>query len=658
MYKIDCRQRNRPYPLGVTTTEFGYTYFSVVMKNGHDCGIILYDKAGKETRIPFSGQNKYGSIYSIAVKDLDIRRYSYNFYDGECVFTDPYAKLLHGHEKWGMGSSLLRGGFLQPDYDWQGDKPLKTPYEESILYCLNIRGFTKHRSSGVAHKGTFRGLTEKIPYLKELGITAVELMPVYEFDELESRKERRPSGSSQPPRTMEEARRRLTERPNEETEKEEERDCQAADKLNCWGYTEGYYFAPKSAFAADKDTVKEFKDMVKELHRNQIEVIMQFYFPESVKMGMIWDVMEYWVLEYHIDGFHLKGEHIPLQGLATEPLLTDTKLFYYDFPYGQIYGGNEFPNYRNLANYNDDYMYTIRSFLKGDGGMVGKFLDLQRRNPSYCGTVNYITNYYGFSLMDMVSYEKKHNEENGEGNRDGSDYNVTWNCGAEGVSRKKSILELRKKQMKNGLSMLFLAQGTPLLYSGDEFGNTRYGNNNPYCQDNDTGWVKWNMGAIGKELFSYVKELIALRKSHPVLHNRKELKILDDMGCGYPDLSYHGEEAWRVDFSASSRFAGVMYCGFYARNAKEEEDNFFYIAYNMHWIPHSFALPKLPRGMKWRLFADTGRPQGAVEEADALGTQEKPLQTQVGARTIQIYMSKQEGGACRNPRRKPGRNAF
>ncbi len=654
MYKIDCRQRNKPYPLGVTTTEFGYTYFSVVMKKGHNCGIVLYDKkTGKETRIPFSEQNKYGSIYSIAVKDLNISRYSYNFYDGERVFTDPYAKLLHGHEKWGKCEEQLRGGFIQPDYDWQGDKPLKIPYENSILYCLNVRAFTKHRSSGVSHKGTFRGLTEKIPHLKELGITAVELMPVYEFDELESRNKRKQSGTDYSPRTMEEAKSRLGEKT---AEKEE--DASAKEKYNCWGYTDSFYFAPKSAFAADKDVVKEFKDMVKELHRNRIEVIMQLYFPNSIKMGTMLDVAKYWVLEYHIDGFHLKGEGIPLQGLATEPLLTDTKLFYYNFPYEQIYEENEIPDYRNLGNYNDDYMYTVRRFLKGDDGMVGKFLDLQRRNPPHCGTVNYITNYYGFTLADMVSYEKKHNEENGEQNMDGSDYNLTWNCGVEGASRKRNVTELRKKQIKNGISMLFLAQGTPLIYSGDEFGNTRYGNNNPYCQDNETGWIKWNRNALGREIFSYMKELIALRKRHPVLHNANELKILDYTGCGYPDLSYHGEEAWRADFSNPSRFAGVMFCGCYAKKEQGEEDDFFYIAYNMHWISHSFALPKLPRGLKWCLLADTGKSEGVAEEPVYAGSEKEQQRAKVEARTIQIYISKQEEGAKKDARKNYVRSAF
>ena len=433
MYTIDSRQKNKPYPLGVMT-ECDNTYFSVVMKDGKDCGIILYDKkTGREKKLPFHSQNKFGSIYSMAIKDLDIGRYAYNFYDGENVFTDPYAKRIHGHEKWGKREKVLKGGFLDEDYSWEEDEPLKIPYEESFIYCLNVRAFTRHKSSGVARKGTFRGIIEKIPHLKELGITAVELMPAYEFDEIEM------------------------QRANLHLSAKEELPV----KYNCWGYKEGYYFAPKAAYSSDKNAASEFKDMVKALHANHIEVIMQFYFPNTVKQGLILDVVKYWVTEYHIDGVHLKGERIPQQVLGTEPLLTDTKLFYYHFPYEQIYEENETPKFRNLASYSDDYMYTVRRFLKGDDNMLGCFLELQRRNPKQHGVINYVTNYYGFTLADMVSYEKKNNEANGENNTDGNDDNGTWNCGVEGNSRSFGIVSRRRPELKNALTMLWVSEVRP-----------------------------------------------------------------------------------------------------------------------------------------------------------------------------------------------------
>ena len=640
MYKTDDRQAGKPYPLGVTT-ECGYTYFSAVMKEGRDCGIILYDKKnGKEHRVPFSEKHKYGSIFSLAIRDLDVSRFSYNFYDGNRIFTDPYARVIHGHSKWGKRDRLLKGGFPGEIYEWAGDKPLKTPYERSILYCLNVRAFTKHRSSGIPHKGTFLGIVEKIPYLKELGITAVELMPVYEFDELEAEGEQLPA-------TMEEARSRLSRLPEEKP----------AERYNCWGYKEGYYFAPKPAFSAAGDAVREFKDLVKALHENRIEIILQFYFPNTVAQGLILDAVKYWVLEYHIDGIHLKGERIPLQAIATEPLLTDTKLFYHDFPWEHIYREEETPKYRHLAVYRDDYMYCARRFLKGDEGMLASFLELQRRNPACYGVINYVTNYYGFSLMDMVSYEKKHNAANGEENQDGLDYNATWNCGAEGSSRRKNIRLLRLQQMKNALTMLFLSQGTPLIYSGDELANTRYGNNNPYCQDNEAGWVKWNMTSMGKSVYHYVKSLIRLKRSHPILRHQEELKILDHIACGYPDLSYHGAEAWRPDLNGYSRFAGVMYCGCYAIR-KEAEDNFFYIAYNMHWLPHTFALPKLPKGMKWHLMADTGTSDEIVMKEEPVKTLEGQQSVELEARRIQIYISKQDGDAEPDQRRNYIKSTF
>ncbi len=645
MYTIDSKKNGKPYPLGVTT-EYDYTYFSVVMKKGADCGIILYDKkTGKEIRIPFSEQNKYGSIFSMAIKNLDIKRYAYNYYDGNDIFTDPYAKIVEGYEKWGKRSDMIRGGFLADNYDWEGDKPLRIDYSNSILYCLNVRAFTKHTSSGIPHKGTFKGITEKIPHLKELGITTIELMPAYEFDEMEAEQKNTPAIL-----TMEDARQQYMLPINKDKLNE--------NKLNCWGYIEGYYFAPKASFSSESDSSVEFKNMVKELHKNNIEVIMQFYFPNCVNQGLILDAVKYWVLEYHIDGVHLKGERIPLHVIATEPLLTDTKLFYYDFPLDDIYPEGSKPFYRNLASYNDDYMYTVRRLLKGDDNMVGFFLELQKKNPSQCGTINYITNYYGFTLSDMVSYEKKHNEPNGENNQDGNDYNFTWNCGVEGKSRKKGITELRTRQIKNALTMLFMSQGTPLIYSGDEFGNTRYGNNNPYCQDNEIGWVKWNKTNMGKAIYQYMKGLIALKNKHPVLRNPEELRILDYIGCGYPDVSYHGEAAWRPDINNYSRYIGVMYCGCYAKINKAEEDNYFYIAYNLHWLPHTFALPKLPKGMKWYLNADTR------ENDDNTMMKQEPMEAskeqyvEVEARTVQIYISKQEEGQIPDKRLRYPRTAF
>ena len=273
----------------------------------------------------------------------------------------------------------------------------------------------------------------------------------------------------------------------------------------------------------------------------------------------------------------------------------------------------------------------------------------QRNNPRNCAVVNYLADYDGFSLYDMVSYDRKHNEANGEYNRDGTDHNYSWNCGFEGECRKKSVLDLRKKQIKNALAFLFLSQGVPYLFSGDEFGNTRYGNNNAYCQDNDTGYIKWKTGKLQDEILGFTKVLIRFRKEHSILHSQKELKILDTLGCGYPDISYHGTEAWRPDLSYISRMIGIMLCGNYAE--KQDEPS-IYIAYNMHWIEHELALPKLPKGEKfvpvlWSeeimrpVSDDSVGKNEAAEKEDSSGKKAEN-KIVIPGRSIAVYVSQKE----------------
>ncbi|MGN1147599.1 MAG: hypothetical protein ACI4TB_04200, partial [Lachnospiraceae bacterium] len=362
--------------------------------------------------------------------------------------------------------------------------------------------------------------------------------------------------------------------------------------------------SPKNSYAYSKDAVTEFKDMVKTLHQNGMEIIMQFYFTEKVSEQEIPEILRYWVMEYHVDGFHLKGENINTGVLAADPALARTKLWYYGFSekkseadatVGTVTG------MRQLAEYRDDYRYDMRRFLKGDEGMLPSVMYYLRCNPSWEGKVNYLTNYDGFTLMDLVSYERKHNEANGEENKDGNDYNASWNCGQEGHTRKRTVAALRLKQIKNALMLLFLSQGTPLLFMGDEFGNSQEGNNNPYCQDNTITWLNWRNLESGREIYDFSRALIKLRREHPVFRQEKELRLMDYGSCGYPDASYHGEVPWRPDTASYSRQLGVMYCGKYAYVDKRTPDDFFYVAYNMHWEPHQFAMPKLPRGLCWEL---------------------------------------------------------
>ncbi|MBQ8591506.1 MAG: hypothetical protein IJ485_01985 [Lachnospiraceae bacterium] len=623
-------KQGHPYPLGVSVNADGIN-FAAVLRPAEENGVILYPKTkGKkestvpsEIRIPFAKESWIGNVACMQIEGINPVEYDYNFYEDDKVITDSYAKRILGNEVWNYrhpeDGSVLKSGFVTGVYDWQGDHAPQIPYEDSIFYCMHVRGFTKHTSSKVKYKGTFAGIIEKIPYLKELGITAIELMPAYEFEEIDV--------ITQTPFAMEYMKERYKDISLEEEQPEKKM------KLNYWGFKEAYYFAPKSSYAAG-NPVTEFKDLVRMLHANGIEVIMQFYFPNTVKQGYMLEVLRYWVLEYHIDGIHLKGDNLPVTLIATEPVLANTKILYYGFHYDAIYRQDEVPTYRNLAVYQDDFMYEMRKLLKGDEDKMKSLLYFIRRNDDKAGVLNYITNYYGFTLMDLVSYDKKHNEDNGEEGRDGNDYNYSWNCGVEGKSRKQSIIKMRKKQIRNAILFMMLSQGAPLLMSGDEFGNSQNGNNNPYCQDNEITWLNWNLLKSNEDIFSFVKDTIAFRKEHAILHSRKQFRQADYLECGYPDISYHGEEAWKADVSNYSRQAAVMYCENYAQGWNQDKKGFIYVAYNMHWQPHTFALPKLPKGMKWYKTIDTVE-SGIVQELS-----KEQQSVEVSERAVAVYVAK------------------
>lgn len=554
--------------------------FTVAVPDGKSCSLLLYKKGADEaeTSIPMEDSASYGDLRSLWIEKLPAEKYEYNYLIDGQVVTDPYAFRVTGREKFGepVKERKLKGRIVSDTYEWDGDRPLLIPYEKGIVYAAHVRGFTRHPASRVKAKGTFAGMQEKIPYLKELGINQLELMPVYEFSELEAMSS---------PEWMKYALPGETEH-----------------RLNYWGYTPGaYYFAPKASYAASKDPVREFKDLVKELHRNGIELILEFYFPKGTRASLVLDCVRYWVIEYHIDGVHINRDCAPVEALARDPLLSHTKIFSEGFVLDEIYEDKAAPVFRNLAEYNDGFMIDARRFLKGDEGQLSGFAWRARRNSDKHGIINYMANHNGFTLMDLVSYDEKHNEANGEENQDGTNYNYSWNCGEEGPSRKKRLLQLRGRQLRNAFALLLLSQGTPLIYAGDECGNSQSGNNNAWCQDNELSWLQWKSGKLETELLEYVKGLIAFRKAHPVFRQKGELRMVDYLSCGYPDVSYHGKRAWFGDFENYSRSVGVLYAGDYPG------DDYFYVAYNMHWMPHDFALPGLPGERSWRIALDTGR---------------------------------------------------
>ncbi len=639
----------RPTKQGVVCTKNSVSFAAESVAD-KECGVVLYDKEGNCYRFPFQKEGRRGNLYGLKIEGEGLNNCFYNYYLGDRIVTDPYAWEIQGLEAWGEKRGRKTRGFLgKRDFDWQGDEPLMIPLNESIFYGLNVRSFTMHKSSGVRNKGTFEGVAEKIPYFRELGITALELMPCYEYDEcMEEQKKPAilPLSAAEPLK--------------ENSRKEEALEDQEGEKpirLNCWGFQEGFYFAPKAAYSAGRSPVTSFKRLVRKLHQNGIEVIMQFYFPPQIGQMYMLEVIKYWVMEYHIDGVRLNGFHIPLRLIAEDAVLKNTKIWCSYVP------GEELPvilnpSFKNFVTDNGNFRYDMRRFLKGDEGLINQALYYQRRNPKEHGVVNYMADYDGFSLYDSVCYERKHNEANGEDNRDGAEVNETWNCGAEGESRKKGIDQLRQRQIKNALSFVLLSQGVPFLFGGDEFACSRFGNNNSYCQDNETGWVKWRKTGFAKEILAYTKFLIRLRKSNGILHMKEELLVMDSIGCGYPDISYHGIEAWRPDLSYLSRIVGVLLCGKYS----PEKGESFYIACNMHWESHELALPKLSKSKKWTKIADTFQPVGDFAEgpresgAESGSGEERGFS--INSRSIAIFRTVNVKGKPRTfPRSKrPSRN--
>lgn len=557
------------YPLGATVFPDGIQFAAVV--DDEDAGIVLIEtRTDEHMRIPFSDGCRIGNIASVFIEGILPDDYRYNFYRGEEEYTDPYAKCIYGNENWGIKGEkpYLCGGFAKP-YAWSVQDPLCIPYDNSMIYCLHVRGFTKHASSKVKAPGTFQGIAEKRNYLKKLGVTAIELMPAYEFEEYEA------------PLKADVTRVYLA-------------DEKKVLPLNYWGYKKGYYFAPKASYAVG-DPQAAFKDMVCALHRSGMEVIMQFYFPDDVKQGFILDVIKYWVCEYHIDGVHLKGNSVPITLIGSEPLLANTKIMYDRIDVSAIYEGTRRPSYRNLCLYTDEFMYKMRRFLKGDEDQLPTMIQLVRNKEQLTGNVNFISNYYGFTLNDLVSYDRKHNEENGEDNRDGADYNYSWNCGVEGRTRKPGILALRQRMMKNALMLVMLSQGTPVLMAGDEFCNTQEGNNNPYCQDNEITWLNWNKNKQGKTMTAFTEALMQYRRQAFFLNRCSDFSLADYKHCGYPDLSYHSEEAWKAQLYNYNRHIGILY----ADKVSPDEVKLAFVAYNMHWENKTFSLPIPPKNMRW-----------------------------------------------------------
>jgi len=694
-YKEFKLRPGRPLPFGATIVPGGVN-FSIYSSHAIDCELVLFRKHEPKAfaRIPFMRDFKIGNVYTMVVFDLDYENLEYGYtmdgpfdpgrghrFDGTRILMDPYAKATGGRDEWGKEPDWNnvyqhRARIAFDDFDWEGDHPLEIPFEDLIVYELHVRSFTCHESSQVKHKGTFAGIVEKIHYLKELGVNCIELMPIHAFDEFENSRLSPATGK------------RL---------------------MNYWGYSNIGFFAPKAGYAATGKfgmEIDELKNLVRELHRNGIEVLLDVVFnhtaegneqgpyisyrgidnqtyymltPEGyyfnfsgcgntlncnnpIVRNMILDCLRYWASEYHIDGFRFDLASILgrdqngapmnnpplLESLAFDPVLGKCKLIAEAWDAGGLYQVGSFPNWGRWAEWNGRFRDDVRRFVKGDAGLAKAIIQRVEGSPdlyhsqgrSTSSSINFITCHDGFTLMDLVSYNDKHNEANGEDNRDGSNDNCSWNCGCEGATDDPGIAFLRRKQMKNAVTILMVSQGIPMLLSGDELGNTQFGNNNAYCQDNEISWLDWTLLEANQELYNYFKNMIAFRHAHPVLRGKEHFRNVDYVASGYPDISWHGTRAWQADVSEHSRCVAYLLCGKHAKSGTCE-DSTIYVAMNMHWEMHGFELPAPPPGENWHVFANTD----LAPPCDIWGVgHEQPLvneqQVLAGPRSVLVLVAK------------------
>lgn len=559
--------QGQPLPLGINISG-DHVNFSVAVPEGERCWLLLYRAGEEEPKERYEMTEAIGEVRFLALEGMDPADYEYNYMIGGEVTVDPYARGLAGRDIWGKERDIQKHEVRGVLKNGRYDWEGDEPLK---LPFHSIVAYSLHVRGFTKH--TSSGVEKKgtfsgvVEKLSYLKDLGINQIQCMPVYEFE----------------------------------------ECGRFRNYWGYGQAYYFAPKSAYAASGDGERELKDMVKACHKEGIEVVLEMPFTGDTSKQLMEECLRYYCLEYHIDGFLLNPYVAPMDAIHADPILKHTKILVHD----------------------TGFQTVMRRFLKGDEGMVRDVMYWLRHQSETKEILNMITGQTGFTLRDLVSYDGKHNEANGEQNQDGPDYNYSWNCGAEGPSRKKAVTELRKNQTRNAFFLLLLAQGTPCILAGDEFGNTQKGNNNVYCQDNPVGWLDWSGLDKHPELHDFVKELIAFRKKHPVFWPEKEMTGMTYSKKGVPDVSYHGENAWRVPLEVSSRQLGVYYSGT-DRTGEGDEDCF--VAYNMHWLEHTFALPALPRGKKWYLIASTQ--EGILDKAEPLDDQKF---AEVKERTIMIF---------------------
>lgn len=638
---------------GATPLQNGVN-FTIHTCGGTSCELLLFHRAQEEpfAVLPFPEAYKIGDVYSMIVYGLNIDEFEYAYrvdgpycpekgllFDKNKILLDPYAKAVAGQRTWGIRwDHTYHARVVKDRFDW-GDMPQsKKELCDLIIYELHVRDFTHHPSSGVQHRGTFSGLMEKIPYLKELGINAVELMPIFEFDE-----------------TM------------------NSRTVDGKQLLECWGYNTVGFFSPNSSYAAANEHNQEgteLKTLIKALHDNGIEVILDVVFNHTaegnekgntfsfkgfdnniyymltpdgnyynfsgcgntlncnhpVVQQLILECLRYWTINYRVDGFRFDLASILgrnedgspmnnpplLRTLADDSILSNVKLIAEAWDAGGLYQVGSFPASGRWAEWNGRYRDSLRSYLKGDswnawdaawsisgsGDLYGGYYDNTHSNyAGYNSCVNFLTCHDGFTLYDLYAYNDKHNEANGWNNTDGANDNRSWNCGVEGETDDPEVLSLRRRMIRNACAVLMCSRGTPMFLAGDEFGNTKFGNNNSYCQDNITSWLDWRMLEKNKDLFEFFKFMIAFRKKHPVIHKQLPTSV-----CGMDPIHTHNLNAEETDIPRDARTFCVSFAGY---DKEKGKDDLIYVAVNTFWEDVTITLPNLHRRGAWHLSVNT-----------------------------------------------------
>ncbi len=566
-----------PYGASVKGNQVTFTYAGTSAK---PIAVVLYDAKTLEEIKTIEVPEEYflGNVCSITVEGIDTANTCYLLSVGGELKMDPFAARVVGRDKWNDVSRVEQGfqvyaGLVKDDYKWKNDAFPKTEPEDLVIYKLHMRGFSMQHGVSAGAKGNVKGLLNKVKDIKEMGFTAIELLPIYDFEEVETTKTLGIDATGVSVVTL-----------------------VPSYKVNYWGYGDACYMAPKASYFPGKDPSKKAKEMVDVIHGLGMEVYMEVSFAAGTSADLMVETLISWVRRYHIDGFHLIGMGLPVRRIVEDPYLANTKLFYDGFPQDLLDSQKE---NKHLFVYNDDFQFSLRKLQNHLDGSMPEFANqLKRQNASY-GFVNYAANSNGFTLNDAYTYGEKHNEANGEENRDGTNFNYSHNYGVEGKTTSSAVNDIRSTHIRTAIAAVMLAQGVPLLLCGDEVMNSQEGNNNPYCQDNSIGWVQYFQGKQQKQLQQFTKKMIEFRKKHRILSMEAPYQMSDYKHLGMPDLSYHGREPWIMYIGQEKRALGILFSGEYAG---ENED--VMLCYNFHYDWEDFALPEIA-GKKWYLWGNT-----------------------------------------------------